>query len=118
MLAFTLIRARGPDPWERQPPELLGRKAPASCAAREKIPAQTAIAPAARTPGRGVLHRQRTASLLTRDAIAVMHVNLTVKMSAAASELLASRLVPSPAAVENLAVSMTWADRDAVPTGE
>jgi hypothetical protein len=47
-----------------------------------------------------------------------MHVNLTVEVSEAASELLASRLVPKPAGVENLAVSMTWAARDAVPTGE
>jgi hypothetical protein len=47
-----------------------------------------------------------------------MHVNLTIEVSEAAFELLASRLVPKPADVENLAVSMTWAVRDAVPTGE
>src|SRR5262249_51648553 len=83
-----------------------GRKAPASRSDARPTSAQTAIAPFARAPGHGVLHRQRTASLLERDAIAVVHVNLTVEVSEAASELLASRLVPKPAGVENLAVSM------------
>jgi hypothetical protein len=47
-----------------------------------------------------------------------MHVSLTVEVSEAAFELLASRLVPKSARVKNLAVSMTWVIRDAVPTGE
>src|SRR5690242_13948785 len=87
MLAFTLIRALGPDHWGAGPRHRVRRA--------EKS-AQTAIAPSARSPGHGVLHRQRTAPLLERDATAIMHVNLTVEVSAAASELLASRLVPQP----------------------
>src|SRR5262249_7580260 len=92
------IRAAGPGPIGGASPRsrIIGAQGP-GIVFRAENSAQTEIAPAARSQGRGVLHRQRTASLLTRDAIAVMHVNLTVKMSAAAFELLASRRVQTRA---------------------
>src|SRR5947209_1241201 len=89
MLAFTLIGPFGPDH--------LGRTAPAShSVARKEIRANgnRAIRPFA-GPWRSSSTEDRAASQARR--IAVMHVTLTVEVSAAASELLASRLVPKPA---------------------
>src|SRR5215467_7002909 len=87
MLAFTLMGAkRAPKTW--------GAKAPASRHARE-IRAQTekgAIRPSARAMTS--FHRQRTAQLLGRAASRSCTSHLTVEVSEAASELLASRLVP------------------------
>jgi hypothetical protein len=101
MLAFTLIRAVGPDHF--------------GCADKIHANGNRAIRPCA-GPWRSSSTEDRVAAQQRR--FAVMHVNLTVEVSVAASELLASWLVPKPAGVENLAVSMTWAARDAVPTGE
>src|SRR5579871_1656207 len=98
MLAFTLIRAVRPRTQRgaSAPRETLGRKAPASRSVRAdktRANGNRAIRPYA-GPWRSSPTEDRVAPQARRTA--VMHVNLTVEVSEAASELLASRLVPKP----------------------
>src|ERR1700755_3054517 len=100
MLAFTLIRSGarttgGPTLVGHRPPLRWGH-GPRQLRRARKTPranGKAAIRPS--SPGNGVFHRQRTALLLKRAATRSCTSHLTVELSEAAFELLASRLVPT-----------------------
>src|ERR1700722_277599 len=108
----TCIWAEGPRTHLGRRPKTTWAQGPGIATRARKNPRANGNRAIRPLPGHDVLHRQRTTLPLTRAAPRSCTLRLTVEVSVAAFELLASRLVPDPTAVKNLAFSVTWTIRE------